>query len=128
MAGYEKRKQLFIERIKKIITYVRLEKPCRSQYIADYFERQQIKPCGICDNCLQQKNHGLSNAEFDNIAQSIFTVINQHPLPGELLQQQLPGIKQEKLFKVLDFCRSENKLFVDKDGYVRPANKKGEPS
>lgn len=121
MTGYKKRKLQFIERIDTMITYVHLEKQCRSQFIAGYFGDPNTRPCGICDNCLQQKNHGLSSAEFENIAQSIFTVINQHPLPGELLQQQLPGIKQDKLFKVLDFLQSENKLFVDKEGYVRPA-------
>jgi ATP-dependent DNA helicase RecQ len=120
MAGYEKRKQQFIERIKKMITYVHLEKQCRSQFIAEYFGDPKTKPCGICDNCLQQKNHGLSTAEFDTIVQSIFSVINQHPLPGELLQQQLSDIKQEKLFKVLDFLQAENKLYVDKEGFVRP--------
>jgi ATP-dependent DNA helicase RecQ len=119
MTGYEKRKKQFIERIKKIIEYVHLSKQCRSKYIADYFGDGKTRPCGICDNCLQQKNHDLSATEFETISQSIFTIIRQQPVQSEILPQQLPGIKQEKLFKVLDFLQSENKLYVDKEGYVR---------
>jgi ATP-dependent DNA helicase RecQ len=121
MTSYEKRKQLFIERIRMMMGYVRSNKQCRSQYIATYFGDQKTKPCGICDNCLQRKNHGLSAAEFENISHSIFTVINQQPVPSEILPQQLPDIKKEKLYKVLDFLQTENKLYIDKEGYVKPA-------
>ena len=121
MTGYEKRKKQFIERIKTMIEYVHLSKQCRSQYIADYFGDSRTRPCGICDNCLQQKSHDLSATEFETISNSIFTIIRQQPVQSEILPQQLPGIKQEKLYKVLDFLQSENKLYVDKEGYVRPA-------
>lgn len=123
MAGYEKRKQLFIERIKRMLEYIHGSKQCRSQYIAAYFGDHKTKPCGICDNCLQQKNHGLSAIEFENIAQSIFTVIHQQPVQSEGLLQQLPGIKKEKLWKVLDFLQTENRIFIDKEGFVKRLNK-----
>jgi ATP-dependent DNA helicase RecQ len=119
MVSYEKRKQQFIERIRIMMEYIHTGKQCRSQYIAAYFGDHKTKPCGICDNCLQFKNHGLSAAEFENISQSIFTVINQQPVPSEILPQQLPDIKKEKLYKVLDFLQTENKLYIDKEGYVK---------
>ena len=121
MTGYEKRKQQFIERIKVMMEYIRTSKQCRSQYIATYFGDQKTKACGICDNCLQQKSHGLSIIEFENISQSIFTIIHQQPVQSEGLLQQLPAIKKEKLWKVLDFLQTENKLYIDKEGFVKPA-------
>ncbi|WP_207511910.1 RecQ family ATP-dependent DNA helicase [Longitalea luteola] len=121
MTGYEKRKQQFIERIHRMIKYISDGATCRSQYIAAYFGDQQTNACGICDVCLQRKSHGLSNTEFEKISQSIFTLINQQPVASELLPQQLPGIKKEKLYKVLDFLQSENRIYVDKEGLVRPA-------
>ncbi|THU41362.1 RecQ family ATP-dependent DNA helicase [Niastella caeni] len=120
MAGYEKRKQQFIERIKKMMAYIRGNKQCRSQYIASYFGDQKTKPCGICDNCLQRKNHGLSITEFETIAQAVFSVIQLQPVQGERLPHQLPDIKKEKLWKVLDFLQTENKIYIDKEGYVKP--------
>lgn len=121
MTGYEKRKQQFIERISKMIKYIHSGKTCRSQYIAAYFGKEQTNPCGICDVCLQQKSHGLSDTEFESISQSIFTIINRQPVASEVLPQQLPGIKKEKLYKVLDFLQTENKILVDKEGLVKPA-------
>jgi ATP-dependent DNA helicase RecQ len=121
MTGYEKRKQQFIERIRVMMEYIQTGKQCRSRYIATYFGDQKTKACGICDNCLQQKNHGLSTTEFENISQSIFTIIQQQPVQSEGLLQQLPAIKKEKLWKVLDFLQTENKLYIDKEGFVKPA-------
>lgn len=121
MTGYEKRKQQFIERISKMIKYIHSGKTCRSQYTAAYFGDGQTKPCGICDVCLQQKSHGLSDTEFASISQSILNIINQQPVLSEILPQQLPGLKKEKLYKVLDFLQTENKIFVDKEGFVKPA-------
>jgi len=121
LTSYEKRKQQYIERIKMMREYIHAGKQCRSQYIAAYFGDSQSKPCGICDNCLQQKNHGLSTAEFDHISKTVLTIISRQPFPSEVLPQQLPGIKKEKLYKVLDFLQSENKIYIDKDGFVKPA-------
>jgi ATP-dependent DNA helicase RecQ len=121
MTGYEKRKQQFIERIRVMMEYIQTSKQCRSQYIATYFGDQNTRACGICDNCLQQKNHGLSTTEFENISQSIFTIIHQQPVQSEGLLQQLPAIKKEKLWKVLDFLQTENKLYIDKEGFVKPS-------
>lgn len=121
MAAYDKRKQQFIERINKMLEYIHAGKQCRSQFIATYFGDDTSKPCGICDNCLKQKDHGLSSDEFNTITQSVFTIIRQQPVLSEVLPQQLPGIKKDKLYKVLDFLQSENKIYIDKEGYVKPA-------
>jgi ATP-dependent DNA helicase RecQ len=121
ITGYEKRKQQFIERIRVMMEYIETSKQCRSQYIATYFGDQNTRACGICDNCLQQKSHGLSTTEFENISQSIFTIIHQQPVQSEGLLQQLPAIKKEKLWKVLNFLQTENKLYIDKEGFVKPA-------
>lgn len=120
-ADYEKRKRQYQQRISKMIDYISLVKPCRSQYIAAYFGDDHTKACGICDNCLQRKNNDLSSAEFDHISQSILTLINHQPIQSQLLLQQLKNIKKEKLWKVLDFLQTENKIFIDREGYVKMA-------
>jgi ATP-dependent DNA helicase RecQ len=119
MANYEKRKQQFIERIRKMTGYIKNTKQCRSQYIATYFGDAQTNACGICDNCLQQKNSELSTAEFDAIHQSILALIHQQPLQSEALLQQLQSIKKEKLWKVLNFLQAEHKIYIDKNGFVK---------
>lgn len=119
IANYEKRKQQFIQRIKKMLEYINGTQQCRSQYIATYFGDNQTKPCGICDNCLQHKNKELTPAEFNTIHQSILAAINHQPVQSEVLLQQLQNIKKEKLWKVLDFLQTENKIYIDKEGFVK---------
>jgi ATP-dependent DNA helicase RecQ len=119
IANYEKRKQQFIQRIKKMLEFIQGTQQCRSQYIATYFGDNQTKPCGICDNCLQQKNKDLTPAEFNTIHQSILAAINHQPIQSEALLQQLQNIKKEKLWKVLDFLQTENKIYIDKEGFVK---------
>lgn len=118
VAEYKKRKQQFIQRIQKLIGYIG-HNQCRSQYIATYFGDGQTNPCNICDTCLQQKNSGLSTSAFENIYQSVLSVIDHQPVPAEQLLKQLKFSNKEKLWKVLDFLQAENKIYVDKDGYVR---------
>ena len=117
--NYQKRKEQYIDRISKMMDYINLAKACRSQYIATYFGDEHARACGICDNCLQQKNNDLTPAEFENIHQSILSVINQRPIQSDMLLQQLKNIKKEKLWKVLDFLQTENKISIDKDGFVK---------
>jgi len=117
--NYQKRKEQYIDRISKMMDYINLAKACRSQYIATYFGDEHAKACGICDSCLQQKNNDLTPAEFENIHQSILSVINQRPIQSDRLFQQLKNIKKEKLWKVLDFLQTENKISIDKDGFVK---------
>ncbi len=54
-----KRKLAFEKRLAAMISYIRDCHTCRSKMIAAYFNDTQIKQCGICDNCLEEKN--LSN-------------------------------------------------------------------
>jgi ATP-dependent DNA helicase RecQ len=55
---YNKRKKKFEERVAAMKRYVHASNQCRSVIIGNYFGDQQIQPCGICDNCLNQKKKG----------------------------------------------------------------------
>jgi ATP-dependent DNA helicase RecQ len=120
--NYQKRKEQYTHRVSKITGYINLAKACRSQYIATYFGDEHTQACGICDNCLQQKNKDVTPAEFENIHQSILAIINHQPVQSDALLQQLKHIKKEKLWKVLDFLQTENKIFIDKEGLVKKAS------
>jgi ATP-dependent DNA helicase RecQ len=113
---YNKRKDLFIERVQKMIGYATTA-DCRSEYISIYFGDETAKPCGICDNCLNKNAGALSQAEFEKIA----ALIQQKLAAGKLTATQLVGsikTKKEKTWKVLEFLRSENKLEVDNKGMI----------
>jgi ATP-dependent DNA helicase RecQ len=117
--SYEKRKQQFNKRIQAMLGYVSEKKNCRSQYIGNYFGDNEIKNCGICDNCLSQKSKDLSAEEFDTISNRIFTAVHQGLHTKDLLHQ-LQDVRKEKVWKVISFLQTENKLQVDNDGFIMP--------
>jgi ATP-dependent DNA helicase RecQ len=119
MAAYNKRKEQFQKRMKQMLAYVKETTDCRSWVIGVYFGDAEIKRCGICDNCLKQKETALTKKEFDTIHQRIVAALTNSPMDIKELLNKLTGTKKEKVWKVLDFLQSENKVVADAVGKVR---------
>ena len=117
--NYTKRKKQFEQRIGAMIRYAHSLDECRSQLIAAYFGDQSTKPCGICDNCLSQKNPTMTKEEFDFIQRQITQWVNSESIPTQELIGRFSGIRREKLWEVINYLQAENKLIVDKEGMVR---------
>jgi len=118
-ANYQKRKKQYERRIASLLEYVKMDMHCRSQFIANYFGDENTKPCGVCDNCLRQKNIHLSKEEFENIHQQIGAAVKLNSIDATQLLQGLSGINKEKVWKVINHLQAENKLQVDKNGKVK---------
>ncbi len=115
---YLKRKQQYQLRIEAMEKFITLQGNCRSQYIGKYFGDVNMKPCGICDNCLQRKNMHLSAEEFTRISDSILHHLNVDSAEIKILLDKLNGFKKDKIWKVLDYLQSEGKVMVNKEGKI----------
>ncbi len=118
MAPYEKRKNLFIERLQKMISYAET-KTCRSVYINVYFGDLEARPCGICDNCLNAASSDISPEEFKKYAALITEHLNKKPSTGKELIASLKGLKKEKAWKIIAFLQAENKVYADGMGVLK---------
>jgi ATP-dependent DNA helicase RecQ len=119
MTSFLKRKEKFKHRVAGIIHFVKESIKCRSQQIGHYFGDDNLKKCGICDNCLQQKKLILSKEEFSSISSLIKSNLEPQPLPSKELLLTLGNIKKEKAWKVIEFLQAENEIEMDKAGWVR---------
>lgn len=119
MQAFNKRKERFAERIRSMIQYVQETTQCRSKIIGAYFGDYELKDCGICDNCLRQRSLHLSKEEFDNINSRIVNSMKDQSIHTKELLEKLKGIKKEKAWKVLHHLHAENKIELDKAGWVR---------
>ena len=119
ISSYNKRKEKFRLRVKEIIKYVAENAQCRSRIIGAYFGDSNIPSCNICDNCLRQKRILISKEEFDNIHHRILNTVKYEPLHSRELLLKLGGFKKEKAWKVIEFLEAENKIELDKSGWVR---------
>lgn len=117
--AYQQRKAIFEKRVATMISYVKEEADCRSRMIGVYFGDNNIRTCGICDNCLKQKKLGLSKEEFTVIHERIRHIMQDDSLEVKELFNQLQDIKKEKAWKVIEFLQAENKLRIEKDGRIR---------
>jgi ATP-dependent DNA helicase RecQ len=119
MQAFKKRKERFAERIHSMIRYVQETSECRSKMIGSYFGDDELNGCGICDNCLRQRSIHLSKEEFESINSRIVNSMKDQSLHTKELLQRLVGVNKEKAWKVLNHLQAENKIELDKAGWVR---------
>ncbi len=117
-ANYQKRKQQFQERLEAFIAYVENSKDCRSVITGNYFGDTEIQPCGICDNCLQQKKTSLTPELFTRIQQRIDQALANGPLAAKDLLFQLKDMQKEKTWQVIEFLQAEKKIGVNREGLI----------
>ncbi len=119
MQAYEKRKELFQKRMKQMLSYVKEEAECRSRIIGSYFGDNNIRSCGICDNCLRQKAASLSKEEFETLHHRIINIVKYESLHTKDLLLKLNGVKKEKAWKMLEFLQAEKEIEMDAGGWVK---------
>ena len=123
ITAYNQRKARFQQRTKVMSHYIKEELKCRSRIIGSYFGDDDLKSCGICDNCLRQKAVTLSKEEFETIHSGILNILKKEPLHIKDLMLKLNGIKKEKTWKVIEFLQAENKIEMDQAGRVSTKEK-----
>ncbi len=116
LENHLKRKLHYGNRLNAMILFINDLAECRSKKIAAYFGGEEIKKCGICDNCINQKATVLSTEEFEEILNFIINRLNEKSTSINELLHSLGRIKKEKVWKVLDYLQSEEKIFLNKDG------------
>ncbi len=115
---YYKRRDLFIERVNKMIAYTQTN-DCRSKTISIYFGDEKARDCGVCDNCLKRKKASLSPGELESIATLIMDHLSVHSSTTEEIFQLLTGISKEKAWRVIDFLQAEKKITANEKGELK---------
>lgn len=114
-AAYLQRRHEFELRTEAMHNYITI-KDCRSKYIAHYFGDDKARDCGVCDNCLQQKNRGLKKDEFKEIEAIILSSLAGTTLSIQILLANLSSYPKEKCWKVIEYLQAEQKIIADQTG------------
>ncbi|MGB4845441.1 MAG: ATP-dependent DNA helicase RecQ [Ferruginibacter sp.] len=117
-ADYLKRRDNFDARVKAMLGYIKKTTGCRSVHIANYFSDVKINACAICDNCINEKVIYISTEEFNTISHQINELTKQAGVPIDKIMEGLKGIKKEKIWGVINYLQSENRIKTDKEGNV----------
>lgn len=116
--NYLERKKNFEERVTAMIDYIQTTTGCRSRYIAGYFSAAAIKPCGICDNCINERSIHISTEEFSRISEQVLALARQGTFSMKDILAQLKSIKKDKLWRVVEYLQAEGKIEPGKDGKI----------
>ncbi|MBT9482909.1 ATP-dependent DNA helicase RecQ [Sediminibacterium sp.] len=111
---YLQRKKLNTERITTIIEYASLSKACRSNFIGQYFGDNSTVVCGVCDHCLDNKRTSISEADFNQI-ELLLKANASNGINTEVLMREIKNISPKKIWTVLNFLQSENKIIISEE-------------
>jgi ATP-dependent DNA helicase RecQ len=106
---YETRKKRAENRINTMINYAE-QAVCRSNFLLNYFGEKTDMRCGVCDYCLKMNKTGLSNIDYQNIANDICNVLKQNALSLKDLLPLLQQHKEEKVIKVIQWMLDNEEL------------------
>lgn len=95
---YTFRKEKYISRITEMMSYVKAETKCRSQYLLSYFGETRAPRCGQCDVCLDKEKEGISPKVFASIEEKI--------------REQLAGSPSELLPLVRSIDQDEKRVII----------------
>lgn len=118
---YLDRKKQYLARVENMIRYCNLDNECRSKYLSRYFGDDELKDCGVCDQCLAKKRKTLSEEEFAEIEKAVCTFSVGDVTIDQLLAT-LNTTSKEKVWTVLDFLQGEGTLSIDELGTIHLLN------
>ncbi len=112
------RKENYQERITAMTDYISDTKSCRSVIIGNYFNDKKILPCGICDNCINNKNISLTAGEFKTISAKLLESLKTGAMmPAEVLCL-FDTRQKQKVWTVVNYLVSEAILLTGEDGMI----------
>ena len=112
---YEARKEAFEKRIKAMVHYTESESICRSRILLNYFGEKNEHNCLVCDVCTRKHSSGLRKGEFEEIAQTIRTILHdgERHAVGELVSA---GFDANKISTVLAYMVDQEEVTEDEGG------------
>jgi ATP-dependent DNA helicase RecQ len=116
---YFKRKEAFTSRMNTLIRFAINPGCCRSVFIGNYFGDTDKEPCGICDYCLGLKKNKLDADTFTGIEQRLFALLSTSPSPIDSIFEALGKESKEKIWEVMQFLESENRLMLNENGTIQ---------
>ena len=120
--SFEDRRERSLRRISKVIDYISEPNICRARLLLSYFGERTDTDCRICDNCLQKKETGLKNWEFNTVRESLLGLLKDKPSQNiQTIVGELP-LDKEKNLQVVRFLLDHDKRIAFENGELRIEN------
>lgn len=107
----EQRNTLKLQKVTSLIHFIENKKSCRSIQLLDYFDEKNIKECGICDICINQKSKNQKQNKND-IPELIIAFLNENSEQSSQEIVSVLGLKEEDVLFSLQLLLEKNILSV----------------
>lgn len=115
-ANLQLRREKYKERIDAIVNYTDNSTGCRSVFIGHYFNDNNIQPCGICDNCIHNRDANLNNALFRELSAVILEQLKETHLSLEEIEKKFKQKDKPQVLKVINFLLADQIIKTDQAG------------
>lgn len=120
-ARMEIRKKTVLHQMQAMIDYA-VTRKCRMNFMQEYFNEVAPAPCGICDNCIQQRKED-NKSNVTELRQEILTLIKTKSMTIEELEEKISPNDIELFTDVVRELLDEGVLQYD-DGWRLILNSK----
>ncbi len=112
-AEHLKRKEVYSNRLERMVNYFEQQTTCRSQYIAGYFGDASVNPCGICDVCLKKKEMKAQPLKGLTVAEKMLEMLQNGPLKIQTLESEF-GLNATR--EAIRFLETESLIQLNERG------------
>lgn len=121
--SYKYRKELYKDRLEKMVLYSTNEQMCRSQYFEEYFGIKEATECGVCDICIARrrmtKDRSALQEKSQSIREKILESITNQPCDIKLLARIIHHDVDLVIVEV-DKMLNENIITIDINDKLKP--------
>lgn len=118
---YRGRKEVYAQRVQKVVNYAFTTDRCRSQILLEYFGEQNALECGVCDVCVRKTESGLTNHEFLQVKKEITGILKETPLSLKKLIEMI-NFNEEKAMIAVRWLLDNDYLVSNDDDTIALKN------
>ncbi|HXH18453.1 MAG TPA: ATP-dependent DNA helicase RecQ [Chitinophagales bacterium] len=106
----EKRRKHYEHNLLSMLAYAMNKNRCRSQFVLDYFGETDNYRCGICDICLERNKIGMTDIEFDAVADEIKKQFSAEDKNLDSIVRNIRNFSEQKVLNVLRWLMDSGQI------------------
>jgi len=115
--------KIALDRAKAMVEYL-TNLSCRNVFISRYFGDDSAGKCGICDNCINERDQKLSVDAFVLLKDQLISLLREKPLTPIQVIENLQHIPEKKIWETITILQQEELLFANRFGEMELKSQK----